>query len=179
MAKRISPILLLPPLIFVGLTVLFVVGLNRDNPNDLPSTMVGNLTPDLTLTQLGDFPLVTTEALRAPEVKLLNFWASWCVGCRIEHPILVKMAQAGGRIYGVDYKDDKGLKYLTEKGNPYVTVSQDKAGRTGIEWGVYGIPETFVIDANGIVTHRHIGAITEEVMQNIIMPAMAEAAGTS
>ncbi len=85
------------------------------------------------------------------------------------------MAKAGGVIYGVDYKDNKGLKYLTDKENPYVTTSQDESGMTAIDWGVYGIPETFVIDANGIVTHRHIGAITEEVMRDIIMPEMAAA----
>jgi cytochrome c biogenesis protein CcmG, thiol:disulfide interchange protein DsbE len=173
---RVSLVTLLAPLTFFGFAATFFVGMNRENPDNLPSTMIGRPAPPLELTPLGDFPLLTAEILRTPEVKLLNFWASWCVGCRLEHPVLVKMAQAGGKIYGVDYKDDKGLSYLTEKENPYVMVSQDEKGRTAIEWGVYGIPETFVIDAKGIVRHRHIGAITEKVMQEIIMPAMAEAA---
>jgi cytochrome c biogenesis protein CcmG, thiol:disulfide interchange protein DsbE len=174
--RRLSPITLLAPLAFFGLAAVFLVGMYRENPNNLPSTMIGLPAPDLTLTPLADFPLITPEILRSPEVKLVNFWASWCAGCRLEHPQLVKMAKAGGKIYGIDYKDSKGLSYLEEKENPFVMVSQDKRGRTAIDWGVYGIPETFVIDANGIVTHRHIGAITEEVMQNIIMPEIAKAA---
>ncbi len=172
---KISPLMVIPPVIFLGLTALFVVGLGRSNPDELPSTMLGRPAPALTLTQLGDFPLITSKILKTPEVKLVNFWASWCVGCRIEHPILVKMAKAGGKIYGLDYKDDKGVKFLKDKENPFVMVAQDKRGRTAIDWGVYGIPETFVVDAAGIVTHRHVGAITEDVMQNVIMPAMAAA----
>ncbi len=178
--KRFSPLFLAAPLVFLGIAVSFAVGLKRENPDNLPSTMIGRPVPALTLTQLGDFDMITEATLRAPEVKLLNFWASWCTGCRIEHPILVAMAKAGGKIYGVDYKDTKGLTFLAERENPYVTTSQDSLGRTAIDWGVYGIPETFVIDANGIVTHRHIGAITEKIMRDIIMPEMAKAAaGTS
>jgi len=174
--KRFSPLFMAAPLVFFGIAVSFAIGLKRENPDNLPSTMIGRPVPPLTLTQLGDFDMITEETLRSPEVKLLNFWASWCTGCRIEHPILVAMAKAGGKIYGVDYKDTKGLGYLQERENPYVTTSQDSLGRTAIDWGVYGIPETFVIDAKGIVTHRHIGAITEEVMRDIIMPEMAKAA---
>ncbi len=173
--------LYLVPVVFFALAGLFIFGLGRENPDNLPSMLVGRETPALTLSELGDYPMITQEALRAPGVKLVNFWASWCVGCRIEHPVLVEMARKGaGNIYGVDYKDDKGIKYLTEKGNPYVAVSQDRKGRTAIDWGVYGIPETFVVDGNGVVTHRHIGAITPEVMRDIIMPEMARAeAGTA
>ena len=176
---RFSPLYIVPPVFFLALTVLFFVGMTRENPDDLPSTRIGLEAPALKLTKLGDFPLLTDEMLRSPDVKLLNFWASWCVGCRLEHPVLMKMAEKGGKIYGVDYKDDRGLEYLNSKGNPYVTVSEDKFSRTAIQWGVYGIPETFVIDANGIVTHRHIGAITQEVMDEIIMPEMAKAAARS
>lgn len=176
MGKFKKLLYLAPPLVFLSLFGLFYIAMGRENADNLPSTMIGREAPALTLTQLGDFPLLSPEDLSAPRVKLVNFWASWCSGCRLEHPILVKMAEAGGIIYGVDYKDNKGLTYLTEGGNPYVTVSEDKLGRTAIDWGVYGIPETFVVDANGIVTHRHIGAITDDVMENIIMPEMAAAA---
>ncbi len=180
MAKRkFSAMMLIPPLIFLGIGALFVVGLNRPNSRNLPSTIIGRETPNLTLTELPGYPMITEEVLRAPGVKLLNFWASWCVGCRLEHPFLVKMAKNGGQIYGVDYKDNDGAKFLTEKENPYVGVSEDKLGRTAIDWGVYGIPETFIIDGNGVVTHRHIGAITEDVMKNVIMPKMAEAAANT
>ncbi len=174
--KRKPWILYLVPVVFFALAGVFIFGLGRENPDDLPSMLVGRATPALTLSELGDYPMITQEALRAPGVKLVNFWASWCVGCRIEHPVLVEMARKGaGKIYGVDYKDDKGIKYLTEKGNPYVAVSQDRKGRTAIDWGVYGIPETFVVNGDGVVTHRHIGAITPEVMRDIIMPEMARA----
>jgi cytochrome c biogenesis protein CcmG, thiol:disulfide interchange protein DsbE len=174
--KRKFPVLYLAPLAFLALVVMFTIGLGRENPDDLPSMLVGQATPPLYLTPLGDLPMVTEADLRKPEVKLVNFWASWCVGCRIEHPVLVEMAKKGGIIYGLDYKDDKGVKYLTDKENPYVKVSQDKKGRTAIDWGVYGIPETFVVDAKGIITHRHIGAITPEVMRDVIMPEMEKAA---
>ncbi len=165
-----------PPLVFLGIFGLFFVAIGRENADNLPSTMIGREAPALTLTPLGAFPLLTSEILRTPQVKLVNFWASWCSGCRLEHPTLVKMAKAGGVIYGIDYKDNNGLSYLESGGNPFVTVSQDKRGRTAIDWGVYGMPETFVVDANGIITHRHIGAITDDVMEKIIMPEMVAAA---
>jgi cytochrome c biogenesis protein CcmG/thiol:disulfide interchange protein DsbE len=174
--KKGSKVLFLVPLVFAGISAMFVYGMNRENPDELPSTRIGREAPKLMLTQLGDLPMFTNEDLKKGGVKLVNFWASWCVGCRIEHPVLVEMSKKGEYpIYGVDYKDDKGLQYLTEKENPYVAVAEDKVGRTAIEWGVYGIPETFVVDANGMVTHRHIGAITPEVMENVIMPEIAKA----
>lgn len=163
------------PGVFFALVAAFAIGMQRENPDDLPSTLVGRAAPEVSLTPLGSLPEVTDAALRAPGVKLVNFWASWCTSCRLEHPVLVEMARKGGAIYGVDYKDDKGLEYINDMGNPYLAVSEDKTGRTAINWGVYGIPETFVIDGEGNITHRHIGAITEEVMRDMIMPEMERA----
>ncbi len=168
---------IIPPVIFAGIAGLFYFGMNRDNPDALPSTMVGREVPVLTVEALGDLPLVSEDALRADGVKLINFWASWCVPCRAEHPQLEEMAASGIKIIGINYKDqpDNALGFLDELGNPYAAIGADTTGRTGINWGVYGVPETFVIDADGIVRYRHPGPITQDILESQILPAIAEA----
>ena len=168
---------LLPPVIFAGIAGLFYFGMNRDNPDALPSTMVGREVPTLTVEVLGDLPLVTDATLSADNVKLVNFWASWCVPCRVEHPQLEEMAASGIEIIGINYKDqpDNALGFLEELGNPYAAIGADTTGRTGINWGVYGVPETFVVDADGIVRYRHPGPITQDILKNQILPAIAAA----
>ncbi len=168
---------IIPPVIFAGIAGLFYFGMNRDNPDALPSTMVGREVPVLTVEALGDLPLVSEDALRADGVKLVNFWASWCVPCRAEHPQLEEMAASGIKIIGINYKDqpDNALGFLDELGNPYAAIGADTTGRTGINWGVYGVPETFVIDADGIVRYRHPGPITQDILESQILPAIAEA----
>jgi cytochrome c biogenesis protein CcmG, thiol:disulfide interchange protein DsbE len=175
--KKISPLVFLPPLLFLGFAVLFMVGLVRENPNELPSMVKGNEIPELMITPLGDLPMVTREQLMKPEVKLVNFWASWCAPCRVEHPNLLTMQSMGIPIYGINYKDEpeNGLGFLEELTNPFIATSADEKGRTGIEWGVYGLPETFIVDANGIVTYRHVGAITKRIMESVILPEIEKA----
>lgn len=174
---RVSPLMILPPLIFVGLGALFMVGLWRDDVNSLPSTLQGKTAPALNVNLLGDLPLLTNAALMKPEVKLVNFWASWCAPCRVEHPNLQKLSDLGLPVYGVNYKDldDKGLKFLNELGNPYTLVGTDPLGREAINWGVYGIPETFVIDAAGKIVLRFAGPITQRAMASTILPAIRKA----
>lgn len=174
---RISPLLILPPVLFVALGLLFVGGLGRDNPDILPSALVGKPAPSLVLTPLGDMPLPEEDALRTGGVKLVNFWASWCAPCRAEHPNLEKMAADGITIYGVNYKDrsEAALAFLAELGNPFAAGGQDIPGRQGLEWGVYGVPETYVIDESGNIVLRFPGPITVRVMNDTILPAIKAA----
>ncbi|MGR3721715.1 DsbE family thiol:disulfide interchange protein [Abyssibius alkaniclasticus] len=174
---KISPLVLIPPLAFAALGALFFFGLNRDDPSQLPSAYIGQAVPEMTLEQLGANTMLTRQALTAPGVKLVNFWASWCGPCRVEHPRLVELAAAGIPVYGINYKDqpEQGLAFLAELGNPYEAVGADSSGRTGIDWGIYGVPETFVIDSQGRVVARHAGPLTRDIVNRIIMPAIEAA----
>ncbi len=179
MAKaKISPLVLVPPILFAGLAVMFYVGMYRDNPDALPSAIAGQVAPPVSLTPLGDKPGFDEAVLRADGVKLVNYWASWCAPCRVEHPHLVTLSEEGVPVYGINYKDEtpKALAFLEELGDPYRGVAADVAGRTALDWGLYGVPETFVIDGNGQVVLRFAGPITGSVLENTIRPALAEAA---
>jgi len=173
MARKISPWVAAPPLLFAALAALFAIGLNRENADDLPSTMIGREAPLLTTTQLGDLPELTVTDLKADGIKLVNFWASWCGPCRAEHPTLQAMAKEGIVIHGVNYKDQSknALSFLNSLGNPYTKVGKDE-GRTGIDWGATGVPETFIIDGDGKVLFRHAGPITQRVLEEVIRPVL-------
>ncbi|HBN29791.1 MAG TPA: DsbE family thiol:disulfide interchange protein [Rhodobacteraceae bacterium] len=173
-------IAMLVPVVAIGVILMFTFGLGRDDPNALPSTLEGRLAPALVTTVLGDLPLIQDKDLRADGVKLVNYWASWCQPCRAEHPNLMALKDMGIPIYGVNYKDEspKGLKFLSDLGNPYTAVGQDAAGRQAIDWGVYGVPETFVIDGKGKILLRFPGPITSRVLQETILPLIAKANGS-
>lgn len=170
-------LLLLPPVIFLCLGGLFWLAFQRDNPNELPSTFVGQPAPPFEVSPLGELPTADMEALKAPGVKLVNFWASWCGPCRLEHPFLEELAAEGVTIIGVNYKDQPGnaLGFLEELGNPYVSIGADESGRTGIEWGLYGVPETFVLNSEGEVLLRFPGPVTETALRTRVRPAMEAA----
>jgi cytochrome c biogenesis protein CcmG/thiol:disulfide interchange protein DsbE len=173
----LKPMMVLPPLIFAALAVLFLWGMGRDDPNALPSTREGGPVPQLTLTELnGDAPF-TRDDLASGKVVLVNFWASWCGPCRLEHPQLVEMAAEGIEIFGINYKDEpaNALNFLDELGDPYARLAADPAGRTGLDWGLYGVPETFVIAGDGTVIKRFAGPITAGILESIIRPAIATA----
>ncbi|PCH94627.1 MAG: DsbE family thiol:disulfide interchange protein [Rhodobacteraceae bacterium] len=170
---KFSPWFIAPPLMFAGLAALFAFGLNRQDTDNLPSTMIGRTAPLLTTTAFGDFPQLTAADLQADGIKLVNFWASWCTPCRAEHPNLVTLASEGIPVYGINYKDQlkNAERFLAELGNPYAKIATDN-GRTGIDWGLYGVPETFVIDGNGTVLLRHPGPITQRIMDEKIRPLL-------
>ena len=174
---KFSPMMIAPPAIFAGLALLFYVGMQRENPNALPSALKGKQAPEVVLTQLGQQKLFDDSVLRQDGVKLVNYWASWCVPCRVEHPNLKAMADEGIKIYGVNYKDAEGkaLKFIEEFGNPYAMGGADPKGKMAINWGVYGVPETFIIDSKGNIVLRFAGPITQRALKEQIRPAIAAA----
>ena len=177
--SRLSPLMLIPPVIFAALAVMFYLGMQREDPDALPSARIGQEAPGMALTPLAAKPVFDDAALRAPGVKLVNYWASWCAPCRAEHPSLMALAEAGIPIYGVNYKDDpeKALAFLDELGDPYAGIGADESGRTALDWGLYGVPETYVIDSEGRVVLRFAGPITQRTLERQIRPAIEAAQG--
>jgi cytochrome c biogenesis protein CcmG/thiol:disulfide interchange protein DsbE len=163
---------LLPLAVFAVLSAFLYAGLGL-KPREVPSPLIGKPAPAFVLPRL-DAPeqRVSVQDLQG-KVWLLNVWASWCVACRVEHPLLVELAASGAvPIYGLNYKDkrDDALAWLGRHGNPYVASLADADGRVGIDFGVYGVPETFVIDKQGIIRHKHIGPVTPDDLRDTILP---------
>ncbi|GAA3872621.1 DsbE family thiol:disulfide interchange protein [Celeribacter arenosi] len=176
---KISPLMALPPLIFAGLAGLFIFGMGRQDADQLPTAQAGRAAPSVAaITPLGDLPPLSDDMLRTGGVKLVNYWASWCGPCRAEHPQLETLAEDGVTIYGINYKDESGnaVGFLDELGNPFTAVGADFPGRTALEWGLYGVPETYVLDAQGTITYRFAGPITVEILENYILPEIEKAA---
>ena len=168
---------LVPVLVLAGLIALFVVGLQHD-PREVPSPLIGKPAPAFTLQLLEGNARYSAADLKGRPV-LVNFFASWCEGCQVEHPVLLKLARESKvEIIGMDYKDkpEDVATWLTRHGNPYRKVVLDEQGSAGLDWGVYGVPETFVLNAEGIIVYKQIGPMTEDVWREKIAPLMAGAA---
>lgn len=167
---------LIPLALFFVLVTFLAVGLQRD-PRQIPSPLIEKAAPAFTLPQL----ILPEKTLSPSDMKgkvwMLNVWASWCVACKLEHPVLMALKKMNVvPIVGLDYKDKRAdaLKFLAQGGDPYDVSVMDGDGRVGIDWGVYGVPETFIVDQNGIIRYKHIGPITAESLQQTILPIIAK-----
>lgn len=155
-------LLFIPLILFLVLGSIFYLQLGK-NTQYMPSALVGEKVPDFTLVSLETDQLVTQENL--PDGPyLINFWGTWCPACHLEHPFLIELADEGVIIIGIDYKDEKNLaqQWLAQKGNPYANVLMDEIGHFGVDMGVTGAPETFVVDRSGVIVYRHQGVINAQ-----------------
>lgn len=183
--KRSIWITLLPIAFFAALAGLFTYSLQTGDPSRLPSVLINRPAPEFDLPQLDGLtrdgqqvPGIKTADLKAGKVHVVNFWASWCTGCRTEHPVLeafhrMKIAP----LVGVDYKDapSNASRFLGQYGNPYDIIGVDRKGRAGIDFGVYGVPETYIVDGDGIIRYKHIGPISARDLKETIIPEIEKA----
>ncbi len=184
--------MLLPVAVFAGLAGLLFVALYKPDRDTLPSMLIGEPVPAFDLEALPGRGLATNgratdgaaadglsaELLGQGQVTLVNFWASWCAPCRVEHPLLMELGRLDGvTLHGVNYKDNpaKALQFLTALGDPYRRIGVDDTGRTAIDWGVYGVPETYLVDGTGTVIYRHVGPLTEEAWRKTLLPLVEQA----
>jgi len=167
---------MLPLVAFLVLAVFLYIGLGL-NPHEVPSPLIGKPAPAFTLPQLHEPAMQFSSQDMLGKVWLLNVWASWCVSCREEHPVLVALARQNiVPVYGLDYKDKRedGEAWLARGGDPYVLSLSDAEGRVGIDYGVYGVPETYVIDKQGVIQYKEIGPITPQKLKEKILPLVAQ-----
>jgi len=171
--------------IIAGITFLALLGLllygvsvsDRPDRQSLPSPLIGKPAPTFSLPVLGDpnRQISNEDLLGAP--YLMNVWGSWCPACRIEHPVLTAFAETGQiKVIGYNWKDDPddAQRWLTQFGNPYALILADMEGRSAIDWGIYGAPETFLVDANGIITWKYVGPLTDEIIQTQLQPIIQQ-----
>jgi cytochrome c biogenesis protein CcmG/thiol:disulfide interchange protein DsbE len=166
---------LVPAVLFAALVGFFVIGLQKD-PSEIRSPLIGKSAPAFSLESLGDPALRVGTADLAGQPWLLNVWATWCGGCRQEHEALLEIAREGRvPIMGLDWRDERALalQWIAQLGNPYHSVAFDPEGRTAIDWGVYGAPETFLIGADGKVLHKQIGVMTPEIWRRDFLPLLS------
>ena len=167
---------LIPLVIFLAIGLLLAVGL-RLNPREVPSPLINQLAPDFRLPRLLAQNLEIATADLRGQAWVLNVWASWCAACRTEHQLLHDLAAAGAvDLVGLNYKDEHmaAISWLRSLGNPYRWIAVDSAGDVAIDWGVYGVPETFVIDANGIIRYKHSGPLDQNILRRKILPLVRQ-----
>jgi cytochrome c biogenesis protein CcmG/thiol:disulfide interchange protein DsbE len=165
----------IPLAVFLILAAFLAAGLRLD-PQHVPSPLIGSPAPQFLLAQLHDPRETFTPRTLVGKVWLLNVWASWCVTCRVEHPVLMELARSAAvPVYGLAYKDarENALAFLQTFGNPYVLSVQDPDGRVGIDYGVYGVPETYLIDRTGVIRFKQVGPVTPDVVDQDLLPMVA------
>ncbi len=166
--------LFLPLILFAVMALFLFRGLSLD-PKELPSALIDQPLPEFQLRSLGEDRLLSRQDV-VGKAGLFNVWATWCVSCRVEHPYLQRLADMGIPIYGINYKDEDGdaLRWLEELGNPYVANIVDSEGSLGLDLGVYGAPETYLVDARGVIRYRHVGIVDERVWTTVLEPIYTE-----
>lgn len=169
--------LFIPLIIFVMMAGLFLYALKSKDydPQDLPSALLGQTLPEFSLATLESDKLLTAKDI-VGDVMLLNVWATWCISCRVEHKYLNELAEKGVKIVGIDYKDErpKALEWLAKLGNPYAVNLYDVDGKLGLDLGVYGAPETYLVDKSGVIRYKHVGVVDLTVWQEKIKPLYDE-----
>jgi len=171
--------LFIPLLLFVLLALFLFRGLSLD-PKAMPSALIDHELPRFSLPALGKGEMMTQQDI-VGEVAFLNVWATWCFSCRVEHPYLQKLADSGVPIFGVNYKDEDAaaLEWLEEFGDPYRASVADRDGTLGLDLGVFGAPETYLVDSEGVIRYRHVGVVNDRVWTEILQPLYIEFGGKS
>ena len=180
------PLVLIPALIFFAVTgFLFTQLMFGGDPSRVPTALQDKPVPDFTLAALeglsgddGIIPGFDTQSLQTGELTLVNVWASWCIPCRDEHPFIEQLAQDGRfRVFGLNYKDtgENARRFLNRYGNPFHAVGVDPRGRVGIDWGVYGVPETFIVSGDGVILYKYVGPINQAILDEVLMPEIEKA----
>ena len=184
--RRRFGIVAMPLLVFLAMAGLFGLALTSGDPSKLPSALIGRPAPMINLPALAGAvdaggqptPGFQTAELATGQVTVVNFWASWCAPCVAEHPLLTELkAKANVRLFGVNYKDPQsgGRRFLGRYGNPFAAIGVDAGGRGAIEWGVYGMPETFIVDGQGRIVYKHVGPLTDEAIATKLVPMINKA----
>ncbi len=171
---------LAPVAIFAALAALFAKGLTNDDPNRIPSVLLGKPVPEFNLPAVDDLtadgqqlPGLKTADLKTGRVSVINVWASWCAPCRVEHPFLMQLAEHKDiHLAGINYKDkpENARRFLGALGNPFARVGADQKGSAAVDWGVYGVPETFIVDGDGVIRYKWIGPLTERALNEELIP---------
>lgn len=168
-------LLMIPVILFAAMAGLFAASMfGAGQGQELPSALIGKPAPQVAVDPIEGLATLTDDMLRDGQVKIVNFWASWCAPCRVEHPNLTTLAAEGVPIYGINYKDldRNAVGFLQELGDPYVAVGSDKNGFLAIDWGVYGVPETFLLDGDGTILLRMAAPVTQRELTNRLRPAL-------
>ncbi len=172
---------LVPVAIFASLAVLLYLALFWGDPGDVPSALIGRDVPQFVMPPIDGLegvPGLASTALATGEPTVVNVWGSWCVPCRAEHPVLMQLAARDDvRLVGLNYKDapENARRFLGALGNPFSAVGADRTGRIAIDWGVYGVPETFIVDGAGRITYKHVGPLTPDDIETVILRELQKA----